>query len=84
MAENYTELKEYDDEEIMEVEEKKESKIKGFIKKHYKKALVGAGLVAATFAGYCLGSRKADDDDIYDLDELVPDSVETEGPQATE
>ena len=84
MNDNYTELKEtYEDDEVLEIEEKKESKIKGFVKKHWKKGVVALGLGAAFIAGKCLGA-KSSDDDLYELDELVPDSTEVDGPAATE
>ena len=83
MAKDYVELNDMNDEEILEVEEVKENKIKSFVKKHYKKALVGLGLGAAFIAGRCLG-RKDSEDDIYELDDLVPDTTETDGAQATE
>ena len=79
----YTELNNVNEEEMIEVEEVKENKIKSFVKKHYKKALVGLGLGAAFIAGRCLG-RKDSDDDIYDLNDLVPDTQEADGSNATE
>lgn len=72
--------------EVMETEEVEvveENKIKGFVKKHWKKALVGAGIGLAFIAGKCLGS-KSSDDDVYDLDELVDDTEAADGPLATE
>ncbi len=66
-------------EEVTEVEE---NKIKGFVKKHWKKALVGAGIGLAFIAGKCLGSKSSDD--VYDLDELVDDTEAADGPLATE
>lgn len=84
MAKEYTELGVVNEEDMdLEVEEKKGNKIVEFGKKHWKKALVGLGIGAAFIAGKCLGS-KASDDDIYDLDDLVPDSSEADGPAATE
>ena len=80
----YTELKDVNEEEMdFEVEEVKENKVKSFVKKHWKKGVVALGLGAAFIAGKCLGA-KSSDDDIYDLNDLVPDTQEADGSNATE
>ena len=79
----YTELNNVNEEEMIEVEEKQEGKIKTFVKKHWKKGVVALGLGAAFIAGKCLGA-KSSDDDIYDLNDLVPDTQEADGSNATE
>ena len=84
MDKNYTELGVVNEEDMdLEVEEVKESKIKNFVKNNWKKGLVALGIGAAFIAGKCLGS-KTSEDDIYDIDDLVPDTTEADGPAATE
>ena len=48
----------------------------GFVKKHGKKIVVGAGLVTATVVGYLLGSKKGSnsgDLEFIDLDAVCSD-----------
>lgn len=71
--------------EVTEVAEvkKEEINVKDFVKRNWKKAAVGLGIIGAGILGFVLGKGKSDDDDLdlleYDLDsEEEPEEDTTE------